>query len=72
MSRYWLLGLSLLCTTASYAEESVQPEQNIDVPNPLQTEVEFGYQAHTGNTDSRSLNARLSAEYTSGQAPFKR
>ncbi|WP_029784476.1 DUF481 domain-containing protein, partial [Vibrio parahaemolyticus] len=67
MSRYWLLGLSLLCTTASYAEESVQPEQNIDVPNPLQTEVEFGYQAHTGNTDSRSLNARLSAEYTSGR-----
>ncbi|AXB32546.1 TPA: DUF481 domain-containing protein [Vibrio campbellii] len=67
MSRYWLLGFSLLCTGASYAEEAVQPEQEIEVPNPLQTEVEFGYQAHTGNTDSRSLNARLSAEYTSGR-----
>ncbi len=67
MSRYWLLGFSLLFTGASYAEESVQPEQEIEVPDPLQTEVEFGYQAHTGNTDSRSLNARLSAEYTSGR-----
>lgn len=67
MSRYWLLGFSLLCTGTSYAEEAVQPEQEIEVPNPLQTEVEFGYQAHTGNTDSRSLNARLSAEYTSGR-----
>lgn len=67
MSRYWLLGFSLLCTGASYAEEAVQPEQEIEVPDPLQTEVEFGYQAHTGNSDSRSLNARLSAEYTSGR-----
>ncbi|UYI48641.1 DUF481 domain-containing protein [Vibrio natriegens] len=67
MSRYWLLSVSILCVGASYADESVQPEQNIDVPDPLQTEVEFGYQAHTGNTDSRSLNARLSAEYTSGR-----
>ncbi|GAK18517.1 LOW QUALITY PROTEIN: membrane protein [Vibrio sp. JCM 19053] len=67
MSRYWLLSFSLLCASASYADESVQPEQNIDVPDPLKTEVEFGYQAHTGNTDSRSLNARLSAEYTSGR-----
>ncbi len=50
-----------------YANESVQPEPNIDVPDPLQTEVEFGYQAHTGNTIRRSLNARLSAEYTSGR-----
>ncbi|CAM3110317.1 DUF481 domain-containing protein [Vibrio mytili] len=67
MSRYWLLSFSALCMGASYANESVQPEQNIDTPNPLSTEVEFGYQAHTGNTDSRSLNARLSAEYTSGR-----
>ncbi|MGR5069799.1 MULTISPECIES: DUF481 domain-containing protein [Vibrio] len=67
MSRYWLLGISLLCMGASHAEESVQPEQTIEVTVPLETEVEFGYQAHTGNTDSRSLNARLSAEYTSGR-----
>jgi len=67
VSRYWLLSLSLLCTAASYAEESVQPEQETEVTDPLDTEVEFGYQAHTGNSDSRSLNARLSAEYTSGR-----
>ena len=35
--------------------------------DPLSTEVEFGYQSHTGNSDSRSLNARLSAEYTEGR-----
>jgi len=35
--------------------------------DPLTTEVEFGYQSHTGNSDSRSLNARLSAEYTEGR-----
>ncbi len=30
-----------------------------ELPSPLKTEVEFGYQSHTGNSDSRSLNARL-------------
>ncbi|AXY00160.1 DUF481 domain-containing protein [Vibrio alfacsensis] len=67
MSRYWLLSFSILCTGLVHAEESVKSEQEIDVPSPLKTEVEFGYQAHTGNTDSRSLNSRLSAEYTAGR-----
>ncbi|MEZ9398542.1 DUF481 domain-containing protein [Vibrio splendidus] len=38
-----------------------------ELPNPLKTEVEFGYQSHTGNSDSRSLNARLNGEYTAGR-----
>lgn len=38
-----------------------------ELPNPLKTEVEFGYQSHSGNSDSRSLNARLSGEYTAGR-----
>ncbi|SBS65462.1 hypothetical protein VAT7223_02705 [Vibrio atlanticus] len=38
-----------------------------ELPNPLNTEVEFGYQSHTGNSDSRSLNARLNGEYTAGR-----
>jgi putative salt-induced outer membrane protein len=67
VSRYWLLSFGLLCAGTAYAEESVQTEQTVKAPAPLKTEVEFGYQAHTGNTDSRSLNARLSAEYTAGR-----
>ncbi|MEZ8068602.1 DUF481 domain-containing protein [Vibrio sp. FF145] len=53
------------------------PEKDMDIapsdssdtelPNPLNTEVEFGYQSHTGNSDSRSLNARLNGEYTAGR-----
>ncbi|MCC4858519.1 DUF481 domain-containing protein [Vibrio lentus] len=50
------------------------PEKDMDIapsdtelPNPLKTEVEFGYQSHTGNSDSRSLNARLNGEYTTGR-----
>ncbi|MEZ9763528.1 DUF481 domain-containing protein [Vibrio splendidus] len=53
------------------------PEKDMDIapsdtsdtelPNPLKTEVEFGYQSHTGNSDSRSLNARLNGEYTAGR-----
>jgi putative salt-induced outer membrane protein len=38
-----------------------------ELPNPLKTEVEFGYQSHSGNSDSRSLNARLNGEYTAGR-----
>ena len=38
-----------------------------ELPSPLKTEVEFGYQSHTGNSDSRSLNARLNGEYTAGR-----
>ncbi|OCH55809.1 hypothetical protein A6E08_04040 [Vibrio lentus] len=53
------------------------PEKDMDIapsdtsdtelPNPLKTEVEFGYQSHSGNSDSRSLNARLNGEYTAGR-----
>ena len=50
------------------------PEEDMDIvpsdtelPNPLKTEVEFGYQSHNGNSESRSLNARLNGEYTSGR-----
>ncbi|MDF2155666.1 DUF481 domain-containing protein [Vibrio sp. CAU 1672] len=67
MSRYWLLSAGLLCCAASHAEESVSSEPATELAPPLKTEVEFGYQSHTGNSDSRSLNARLSADYTSGR-----
>ncbi|OBT16376.1 hypothetical protein A9264_11170 [Vibrio sp. UCD-FRSSP16_10] len=44
-----------------HAEEP--DDTNIDSPSPFKTEVEFGYQAHSGNSDSESLNSRLSGEY---------
>ncbi|WP_407702371.1 DUF481 domain-containing protein [Vibrio algarum] len=44
------------------AEEDAKP-----LTSPLQSEVEFGYQSHTGNTDAQSLNTRVDAEYTSGR-----
>lgn len=52
-------------TPMVYAEE--MSDADIEIPHPLTTEVEFGYQSHTGNSDSQSLNARLSGEYTEGR-----
>ena len=60
-----LLGLGLLCCTSSYAEEA--PPAATPVTPSLVTEVEFGYKAYSGNSDSESLNARLSAEYKKGR-----
>ncbi|MGF1753062.1 DUF481 domain-containing protein [Vibrio makurazakiensis] len=66
----FILGLGLLSAPVIYAEEStdldIAPEIS-QAPNPLSSEVEFGYQSHTGNSDSRSLNARLNGEYTAGR-----
>ncbi|GEA52869.1 membrane protein [Vibrio inusitatus NBRC 102082] len=45
-----------------HAEELT--DTDIESPSPFKSEVEFGYQAHSGNSDSESLNARLSGEYT--------
>ncbi|OIQ22851.1 MAG: hypothetical protein BM561_11435 [Vibrio sp. MedPE-SWchi] len=57
----------LLTTSLAYAEAVESPPIEIDVPSPWKSEVEFGYQAHTGNSDSQSLNSRLAAEYVSGR-----
>ncbi|WP_394146040.1 DUF481 domain-containing protein [Vibrio atypicus] len=67
MSKHWLLTASLLSSMYGYAAEEDQGSTDIDVPSPWNTEVEFGYQAHTGNSDSRSMNARLAADYTAGR-----
>jgi putative salt-induced outer membrane protein len=67
--RLTLLSLALLCSQMLHAEE-FKPEKDSDsneLPSPLKTEVEFGYQAHSGNTDSQSLNARVATEYTAGR-----
>lgn len=67
MSKLWLLSLGLLSSMYVYADEQGQNHSDIELPSPWDTEVEFGYQAHTGNSDSRSLNSRLNAEYVEGR-----
>ncbi len=61
-----LLVLSLAVFHASlYAEESTDTDTSPS--SPLKTEVEFGYQAHSGNSNSESLNSRLEGVYTQGR-----
>jgi len=67
VSKLWLLSLGLLSSMYVYADEQGQNHSDIELPSPWDTEVEFGYQAHTGNSDSRSLNSRLNAEYVEGR-----
>ncbi|NOH80990.1 DUF481 domain-containing protein [Vibrio sp. RE86] len=67
MSKLWLMSAGLMSSMLAYADDTEQSKTDIDVPSPWNTEVEFGYQAHTGNSDSRSLNSRLNAEYTEGR-----
>ncbi|USD65049.1 DUF481 domain-containing protein [Vibrio sp. SCSIO 43136] len=65
MFRISLLAICLLGTTAVYAEESTDTVEPL--PSPLDMEVEFGYQAHTGNTNNESINGRLAASYIEGR-----
>ncbi|GAB7218635.1 DUF481 domain-containing protein [Vibrio comitans] len=51
-----------------HAEELI--DTDIESPSPFKSEVEFGYQAHTGNSDSESMNARLSGEYIKNRYRF--
>lgn len=67
MSKLWLLSISLLAFNAAYATEDANKDKDIEVPSPWDTQVEFGYQAHSGNTTSEALNSRLKSEYTSGR-----
>ncbi len=65
MSKFAFVGFSLLTASVAFASDTEQ--QNFSYLTPLDTEVEFGYQAHTGNSDSQALNSRLSAEYIQGR-----
>ncbi|MGF1698667.1 DUF481 domain-containing protein [Vibrio kyushuensis] len=67
MRNLLLAGFSLLTTSLAYAEEALPSPTEIEIPSPWNTEVEFGYQAHNGNSDSQSLNSRMNAEYVSGR-----
>ncbi|WP_367988026.1 DUF481 domain-containing protein [Vibrio sp. NTOU-M3] len=67
MSKIWFLGITLLSAPFVYAQDATKDSKDIEVPSPWNSEVEFGYQSHSGNSDSQSLNSRLSADYTSGR-----
>jgi len=67
VSRLWLISFSLMGSMLAYADDTGQNDTDIELPSPWDTEVEFGYQAHTGNSDSQSLNSRLNAEYVEGR-----
>ncbi|MFA0439373.1 hypothetical protein BCU70_14510 [Vibrio sp. 10N.286.49.C2] len=68
MSKNLLISLVLLASPVIYAEEFEPPSDAEEAPpSPLKSEVEFGYQSHSGNTNSQSLNARVAAEYTEGR-----
>ena len=76
MSKILALSIGLLSAPLVFADDVIvtTATDNMDIapadtelPSPWATEVEFGYQSHTGNSDSRSLNARLNGEYTSGR-----
>lgn len=67
MSKFWLMSAGLMSSMLVYAEDEGQNTTDIDLPSPWSSEVEFGYQSHSGNSDSRSLNSRLSAEYVKGR-----
>ncbi|TFH92178.1 DUF481 domain-containing protein [Vibrio ouci] len=51
----------------AHADDTGQNDTDIELPSPWKTEVEFGYQAHSGNSDSQSLNSRLNATYVEGR-----
>lgn len=67
MSRLWLISFSLMGSMLAHADDTGQNDTDIELPSPWDTEVEFGYQAHSGNSDSQSLNSRLNATYVEGR-----
>ncbi|EKO3722422.1 DUF481 domain-containing protein [Vibrio metschnikovii] len=67
MSKTWLLSLALLTSFHVYANKQTNRSKDINAPSPWQSQIEFGYQAHSGNTDSEALNTRVKGEYTRGR-----
>ncbi|WP_337247288.1 DUF481 domain-containing protein, partial [Vibrio sp. V27_P1S3P104] len=66
MCKFWLLSLGLLISYNVYAHGKTPTNSDIASPSPWHSQIEFGYQAHSGNTDSQSLNGRVKGEYISG------
>ncbi|MZI95933.1 DUF481 domain-containing protein [Vibrio sp. CAIM 722] len=73
MSKIWLLSASLLLSGIAYAEDTTtsttdsQQNDNVDIPSPWEGQVELGYQAHSGNTNTEALNTLVQGTYTKGR-----
>ncbi|MCG6232937.1 DUF481 domain-containing protein [Vibrio furnissii] len=67
MSKVWLLSIGLLTSYNVCANEDPKRDTDIKIPSHWHSQIEFGYQSHTGNTDSESLNTRLKGEYIEGR-----
>ncbi len=66
VTKIWLACFGLFSAAVAHAQET-DTTNDIEVPSPWNSEVEFGYQAHSGNSESESLNSRLDVEYVEGR-----
>lgn len=64
LQKILLTGLISISTSA-YASDIENTDMSL--PSPWESQVEFGYQSNSGNSDSQSLNSRFEGSYTSGQ-----
>lgn len=70
MVRFWLcLPILLACPTINAQENSTDSLDSTPAPTPFhwQGQLEFGYQAHSGNTNAKSLQSRVAGEYIIGR-----
>ncbi|BCK04296.1 DUF481 domain-containing protein [Vibrio cholerae] len=67
MFQKWLTLASILLSIPVLAEKKTEPELDIVLASPWNNQVELGYQAHSGNSESESLNSRVRTEYKSGR-----
>ncbi|MFG0604137.1 DUF481 domain-containing protein [Vibrio mimicus] len=67
VSKKSLFCMSLVLSVGALANENSSEDKDISLPSPWKNQVEFGYQAHSGNTESESINSRIKSEYTSGR-----
>ncbi|SJL85213.1 DUF481 domain-containing protein [Vibrio palustris] len=70
MSRIWLLSTSLVLAGMAHADDAPKvddDQMDIKIPSPWTGQVELGYQAHSGNTESEALNGLVQASYTKGR-----
>nr|WP_212752313.1 MULTISPECIES: DUF481 domain-containing protein [unclassified Vibrio] len=59
--------MALLTSFHVHANKQTNRSKDINAPSPWQSQIEFGYQSHSGNTDSEALNTRIKGEYTRGR-----
>lgn len=67
MSKNWLFSLAFLAHFSVYAGEAATDSPIIQIPSHWQSQIELGYQAHSGNSDSQAINTRVKGEYIRGR-----